>query len=520
MDQEPVQSGKSSARKEEGRGGACASRVLGWREWLPIAVALAVVTALTHRCLPPSICLGDFGDLQMAAATLGIAHPPGYVILATLLYPFTIIPGMDPMFGVSLGCLLSGLAAMGLGMLILIRLGVNAWIAAASIAATLQYSRVRLNLIAPEVYMPTLLALVASIYFAQRYARSYRRRELIAAGICFGVALFSRPPIALCAPFFVAAWWAAERRRGESTGAARPWSSLALLIIAAAVPGVYALGYSLLRDDADTRYNYIEHYNFDEKPLPTLDEGLAARAHRAVWLISGKQFTEYVRFDLHRLRRMTYWLRNEIAPAGYGWTPFLSSVVLSASGAMLAWRRSKPVTLLLAGLIIQSFLYLCIYEMHGQAADIMPLIFSGALFVGVAAWQLLAHLGRWAGFAAVLVFSSSMVVNVGEVLPSKLCRPAWVDAEWYVVELAMDDLPRDSVILAMWDESVPIRYAQVFAAPRPDITVVTSTFHRWPTLFERFAERPVYTSRPLDWLPQEYRCEPVGPIWRVYRIQP
>ena len=67
-----------------------------------IAVTLGIAIAVTVPRLPSSICLGDSGGIQLAAATLGITHPPGYVGYMSLAHLFTLVPGVDPAYMVSL----------------------------------------------------------------------------------------------------------------------------------------------------------------------------------------------------------------------------------------------------------------------------------------------------------------------------------------------------------------------------------------------------------------------------------
>ncbi len=94
------------------------------RGWTSVAVAL-VLFGIYRLTLAPSIGIGDSGELVTAAATLGIAHPPGYPLWCLVMHPFTMLPGVSPAFAVNLATALSSSVAAAL----------VAWIAAGRLAA-------------------------------------------------------------------------------------------------------------------------------------------------------------------------------------------------------------------------------------------------------------------------------------------------------------------------------------------------------------------------------------------------
>jgi hypothetical protein len=72
-------------------------------------VALLVYVATLNPTLPP----GDSGDLITAAATLGVAHPPGYPLFAIIGHLFTLLPLGSPAFRVNLMSAVLDAAAVG-----------------------------------------------------------------------------------------------------------------------------------------------------------------------------------------------------------------------------------------------------------------------------------------------------------------------------------------------------------------------------------------------------------------------
>ncbi|MFQ5490710.1 MAG: hypothetical protein ACE5GE_08320, partial [Phycisphaerae bacterium] len=104
-------------------------RALTRVDWTVILLTVTLIAAATVPRLPPGVCYGDAGDLQAACALGGIAHPPGYPILVSMGWILTRLPGVEPAYLISLGCLASGIAALALGVVMQIRLGVPAGLA-------------------------------------------------------------------------------------------------------------------------------------------------------------------------------------------------------------------------------------------------------------------------------------------------------------------------------------------------------------------------------------------------------
>jgi len=72
---------------------------------LTVALTITAIAVATIPRLPPGIRKGDSGGIQLAAAALGITHPPGYGGFVSLGYLFTLVTGVDPARAVSFACL-------------------------------------------------------------------------------------------------------------------------------------------------------------------------------------------------------------------------------------------------------------------------------------------------------------------------------------------------------------------------------------------------------------------------------
>ncbi len=346
-------------------------------ERLAVALTLVTVIAVTIRRLPPGICFDDAGDLQLASTTLGIMHSPGYAGYVTLGYVVTRLPGVDPAYMVSLACLASGVATLLLCILMQVRLGVSAWVACAWSLVLLAHPRMWSSLVAPEVYAPSLMFLVATAYLVLKYARLGVRRDLLIAASLFGMALANRPPVLFTLPFFLIAWWSAGKRWREVQRSSlhlpswrRSAATLSLATACAALPGLYVVGYLTYRDRPDAAYNYIEQFNRQWKDLPDSDAGWEAKLQRVAWQVSGTQFTYLMGNSWRGVRQKLRWLRHEVF--AYAGEDVLSVIVLlSASGLTVTFRKRRVTAWVLTGLAVVSVVLAVAYRAMDQPVDLL-----------------------------------------------------------------------------------------------------------------------------------------------------
>ena len=544
---------------------------LPWIDRLAIVGTLTIAAVTTVPRLPPGICYDDFGDLQLASETLGIMHPTGYSGYVTLGYLITRIPGVDPAYLVSLGCLFSGIVALWLCILMQVRLGVNAWLASAMSLVLLAHPRVWSNLVAPEVYAPSLAFLMAGAYMLIRYARLGARLDLLAAALLFGVGLANRPPILFTVPFFLIAWWLARRKWEVSWRQSA--TSFSLVIACAALPVLYTVGFLWFRDRPDARYNYIDQYNLQWKVLPEAEAGWRAKLERIIWHTSGKQFRKYMGSSWPRLRSKLRWLRHELLPYSYQlmlvivelilacgliiifrrhkatawllgglaiasvafvclyringqlvdllpplftWSAQAGAAVIVVFGVIVAYRRCRVSALLLAGTSIASLVFVCAYRVHGQSANILPLLFSGIVLSGVALSVLLA--GRSDLSRGVIVVGSLLIMCVVTIedAPNRRHTGERADATSFLTELDMRTLPEHAVICTGWRSWPPLRYAQQVLTKRSDIHIINADSTHWLALSAGMGNRPVFFTRkypPVQHLP----LTPYRNLWRLER---
>ena len=483
---------------------------LTWPQRFAILGTVAAIAGLTIPRLPPGLCFGDAGDLQVASATLGIAHPPGYVGYATLGHLLTRIVCIDPAYVVSLACCGAGIAAIALCMLMQVRLGLSPWIAAATGLLLAAQSRVWTNLVGPEVYAPSLAFLAGAAYLLVKYARLGRRRDLWLGAVLFGVIVANRPPALFAAPFFGAAWWLAHRRWKQTRRVSHATGLIAAALLL--LPAVYSAGYVWFRDTPTTPHNAIEHFTPMDVDLPP-PAGLRAKVERAVWLAGASPFHSLMGNDWSGVQSKLVWLYRDLKPSSSGALALM--LILLLLGLVIAARRCRASGWVLVGMALSSVVFVCFYRLVGQAADVLPLLWVLAVLAGVGLSPLFP---RDAGLRRQLVAAVLLVVlgalTVSDVHPR--ARSSFQrDATAYLTTLNLATFPPDAaVVTSDWDARLPICYAKYVQTGREDVSILSR--REWERGGERPAGRPVYFASRAD-VPDGFRLVPFRNLWRLER---
>ena len=478
---------------------------------LALLIAVAVIVAVTIPRLPAGVCYGDGGDLQFASATLGIAHPPGYTGYVTLGFLLTLVPWVDPAYMVSLGCLAAGVVAVWLCMLTQLRLGANAWVAGMVGLGLAALPRVWQNLLAPEVYAPSLAFLAGSAYLLLKYTRLGKWRDLLLAALLFGVAATNRPPVLFALPFFaVAGLPACVRWEGS-------WRRSASRLVAAAgcmvLPAVYALGFLWLRDTPQAACNYIEQYNAETRALPAADAGAGAGLRRVVWHVSAEQFRDNMGNTWGGVRSKLRWLRQELGPQQRATQVIVAAIVVL--GAVIAGRRCGASVWLLGGMAAQSVIFVCMYRVYGQAADLLPLLWAVAVAIGAALSPLVP---RQANRTRRLAVMGLLIVVCAWTAFDAAGRPREAraaDATAFITAVDLATFPADAVICSSWGTSPPLWYAKHVLTGRGDIRIINAGARHWLRMIEDYPGRPVFFTDSRVRLPQGCELKPFRKLWRL-----
>jgi len=496
---------------------------LTWFQRWPVIITGVILLVATVPNLPPGVCFSDSGDLQLASATLGIMHPPGYPGYVAIGYLLTRVPGVEPAYVISLASLAVGIVALLLTVLLAVRLGVNAWAAAAMVLLLTADSHLWDHLVAPEVYTPSLALLVGSSYLLVKYARLGRRRDLYWAAFLFGLVVSNRPTAFYAFPFFVLAWWYAGRQ-WELSGR-RSARILGMAALCAALPGVFALSFLWIRDAKTTEYNYIEHNNAEVHIHPDAETGFAAKARRVYWHITAREFTRYMgntaRGTYVRLR----WMFNQFflyrmvdlfgIPILVGPLTFLLLVPIFWIGGVWVYRRCRVTFWLMIGLVVGNALFIVTYRIFGQAADLTPAMVASAIFLAAGTASLFDENKtprRRFAVALLIALSISTLFDAPRRGPRKS-----QDATGFIAGVDLASLPPRSVICSTWRESTALWYAMIVQTRRTDISVINTIPNEWPERIERLDDRPLFAIADLPevaaYRPTPYREH----LWQLHR---
>ncbi len=197
---------------------------------MTIAVFLSVF-ALYLRALPPALApWRDTGEMSLAAATLGVAHPTSYPLYVLLGKLATLFPLGNPAYRLNLLSAVAGAAACALLFALLrARRGTGPALAAAAVLA-LNPSFWAVSQVS-EMYSLWILGAVALIALAERLSEDGSERLWPAFCFLAGLCLTNRLDIVLLAPGLL---WLALSRRPLSPGEDNVWAGIALIAVPAA----------------------------------------------------------------------------------------------------------------------------------------------------------------------------------------------------------------------------------------------------------------------------------------------
>ncbi|MGD2108552.1 MAG: DUF2723 domain-containing protein [Phycisphaerae bacterium] len=512
----------TSAQNSPSASGAdpTATRRQPWRpERWGLVLAVSTIAVIGWRNLPPGVCLDDPGDLQTAAATLGIAHPPGYIGYAAVGWVLChVLPFVEPAYVVSLMCLACMTVALSLLAVLLTRAGLHVVLAAAMALALLSHRYVWQSLVLPEVYAPTLAGLLGSAFMLLRYAKTQRMRDLCIATGLFGFVVINRPPVVLMLPGFLVAWVVIERRFGTrlKTGLRR----FLVGAVSGLVPVVACVTLLIVRDTPSAPYNYLIEYDDGREVLVKLDGSLHAKLERAAWILTSVQYRDKLGADFGQIRSKWRYIRRQLHV--YEWPRFACAVLLLAAGTWYLGRKSPESALVAWGIIVGNLAFVLHYQVHGQAADTLPTVFASAWLGGAALARIVPHAGtrlrivawlRTAVAAPVFLIAVVWTIYHSE---TRYDYAAHRDATAYMTRIDFASLPRDSVVFADWQKSRPLWYARSVVFDRRDVRIVTTRGGFEAKLWDEVKDRPVFCTSERG-APDGWHFLRQGEFWRLVR---
>lgn len=369
------------------------------------ALTFAVPLAAYATTLAPTITFGDSGELVVAAAKLGIGHPPGYPLAALAGQLLTLAPFGNAPWKVNLAsslaaagtCLILFVLLRGLFLALRPRARLQAAIAAAAAAVAFGFGKIVWSqAVTAEVYAFNALAAAAVLYAGLNFVRRRDPRWAYAAAFFGGLALCAHFSSALVIlPTGIYMWMRAKRPPS--------WRALCLGA-AAALVGFFVYLYLPLRAAQGPAMNWG-----DPRTLTTAAEHLLRTGMGGVVPV--------------RLRFLPYhWWELGLSL----WREFTPAVLAaSAAGAAIALaRRLEPwrllaILALVAGPLATVLLVLTLRA--DQASEMrvwyIPFFMTAAAFAGLVLFTLQTRAAgavRAAGYvAAVAVAASPLIFNFG-----------------------------------------------------------------------------------------------------------
>ena len=170
------------------------------REVLFGAAAFLLPLVLYLATLCPTVHLGDSGELNLAAATLGIPHVPGYPLFTQIGHLFCRIPlGNGAMRGNLFSAVMGALACYLLFRLILGRFGrpIMAFAFAMALAGSFTLWEQSLKI---RAYPLNTCIAIGVIYLTLKWRSTGDRRLLMALGLLFGLGMANHEILLVAAP--------------------------------------------------------------------------------------------------------------------------------------------------------------------------------------------------------------------------------------------------------------------------------------------------------------------------------
>lgn len=415
-------------------------------------VLFAAALALYVATLAPDVLAADSGELQVVAAQLGVAHPPGFPLYVMLAHLFTRVPSISPAYGVNL---LSAVFAAAT-VTVVYRAGIllcgrrlPALVGAVALGtATTFWSQATTANVRSLTGLLAALLIYAALAFRVAQGRP-RDRWLILAALLMTLGMTHHVSLAILVAVVLAFLLAVDPALRHSP---RRW----LRPGAAALLGLLPLLYLPLRAGADVR-----GASPGLATLPGFLEHVLATGFR------GDLFYYVAPADLAaRLMVMGNVMTFQFAPL------LLGGMV---AGLALLLRRDRPLAWLLGGTFVAYLLVTATYRAPQTVEYMLPAYVPAALVV---AW-LIGHLPvvppspRWGGGVAGLVAASLLVAALGQLsghVSASGARHEASDARDVAARL-LAAAPPDGVVLAHWHWATPLWYLRDIEGVRPDVDV-------------------------------------------------
>lgn len=282
---------------------------------LAAAIIFAAAMVLYVRTLAPTLLLGDSGEYQVLAYTLGLAHPTGYSIFVLLLKLITLlVPVKDIAYRVNLASAI--FAALTLSLLYLLGklLGGRRLAALLGVTALGLYHLFWWHAVIAESYTVATALLALELLLVVAWRKTKNAWLLFGAGLAGGLGLGIHTFVLLAAPA-VLVYLACKARRFKDWGLA---ALGALAGVALAVGSFFAL------NARGVPSSFLEQIAPQAAAWGMTAQQFSSPVNRMIYLMGGKQFQdqmfvnsidkmthkadEYYRAAQHDLPTLMLWL--------------------------------------------------------------------------------------------------------------------------------------------------------------------------------------------------------------------
>jgi hypothetical protein len=183
-------------------------------------------------------------------------------------------------------------------------------------------------------------------------------------------------------------------------------------------------------------------------------------------------------------------------------------------GAVVTFRRCPAGAWLVTGLWLIDLAFVCYYRVYGQAADLLPLLFSVVILLGVGLSVLLPResgvIRRNIPVVAAAVAAFLTLTEASDRVPFG----EQASAAEYLADADLGTLPQDAFICTIWPKTAPLWYAKTVLTPRPDIDLITTPKRFWLDRLKGIRDRPIFLVAPMRDL-KGYSQTPVRNLWRL-----
>jgi hypothetical protein len=473
--------------------------------------------------------MADAAEFQLAAHTLGIAHPTGYPLYLILSWLWShLLPFGDPAFRVNLLSAVFASAAAGLCYLLVLRVlrgtlqgAPGALLRAVAVIPTLSLALSQTfwsQALRAEVYALNSLFVVLTLFLLLRWSESRSSSALQLCALVYGLSLTHHATMLLFLPAFVLFVWMTDHSVFRNLGLMP-----ALLILAVAPLLLYL--YIPWRAPA-TPYLYIEL-----TPDRTLE--LHENTLRGfLGFVAGEMFVGELGYQASLLQRLSMAL--DLLARQFG----IAGVTLGCVGVAklaIGWRNTYSRRLL--ALLGLSYGALVGFTLFYHVGDIQVfytpsyIVFVVWIALGMA-WiveaalrmrvRVLARVPRAAWALAALFALLPVSLLWGNY--AKVDRSADYRARVWAEGILSQPIPQGSILISNdRNEITPLLYLQHVEGKRPDLLTMFplmlpgEEYSNVVRVIDGVLEvgRPLYLVKPMPGLELKYALEPSGALVEV-----